>query len=249
MKVTVLPYCWATLLVTNLYFIMLSAEASRVLNRRSISAWPAVATSWCWHSTSMPISIMRMMEIGMDVECQHHEVATAGQAEIDLRFNTLLASADNMMKYKFVTKSVAQQYGKTVTFMPKPLFGDNGSRLRSPREPGLPQLQSLPRRAHPHVSGKPKAQAARVPPAGSLLQRLSHFCRHAHGRPRRHREQDRSRQAARQGHLRTRSGRGQQGAHHARFARRSAQGSRGRSQVSDQGRRVHRVTHRSVDHI
>jgi len=75
--------------------------------------------------------VMRMIEVGMDVECQHHEVATAGQAEIDLRFNTLLASADNMMKYKFVIKSVAQQYGKTVTFMPKPLFGDNGSGMHT----------------------------------------------------------------------------------------------------------------------
>src|SRR5260370_16006182 len=71
--------------------------------------------------------VMRMMEIGMDVEGQHHEVATTAQAEIDLPFNTLLTSADNMMKYKFVTKSVAQQYSKTVTFMPKPLLGDNCS--------------------------------------------------------------------------------------------------------------------------
>jgi glutamine synthetase len=75
--------------------------------------------------------VMRMIEVGMDVECQHHEVATAGQSEIDLRFNTLLTSADNMMKYKFIIKSVAQQYGKSVTFMPKPLFGDNGSGMHT----------------------------------------------------------------------------------------------------------------------
>ena len=54
MKVTVLPACAAVFLMMYLYFIMLSAEFRRVLNRKSISAWPAVATSWCWHSTSMP---------------------------------------------------------------------------------------------------------------------------------------------------------------------------------------------------
>jgi glutamine synthetase len=75
--------------------------------------------------------VMQMIACGMDVECHHHEVATGGQAEIDLRFDTLLKSADNMMKYKFITKSVAQQYGKTVTFMPKPLFGDNGSGMHT----------------------------------------------------------------------------------------------------------------------
>ena len=68
----------------------------------------------------------------MDIECHHHEVATGGQCEIDQRFDTLVKSADNMMKYKYVIKSVAQQYGKTVTFMPKPLFGDNGSRHAHP---------------------------------------------------------------------------------------------------------------------
>src|SRR5713226_6111918 len=75
--------------------------------------------------------VMKMMAIGMDVECHHHEVATAGQAEIDLRFNTLLNSADNMMKYKYVIKNTAYQYGKTVTFMPKPLFADNGSGMHT----------------------------------------------------------------------------------------------------------------------
>src|SRR6202790_1121485 len=71
--------------------------------------------------------ILKMIDIGMDVECQHHEVATAGQAEIDLRFNTLLNSADNMMKYKYIIKNTAAKAGKTVTFMPKPIFSDNGS--------------------------------------------------------------------------------------------------------------------------
>jgi glutamine synthetase len=58
-------------------------------------------------------------------------VATAGQAEIDLRYDTLVNAADKMMKYKFIIKSVAQQYGKSVTFMPKPLFGDNGSGMHT----------------------------------------------------------------------------------------------------------------------
>ena len=68
-----------------------------------------------------------MIECGLEIECHHHEVATAGQCEIDQKFNTLVKSADNMMLYKYIVKNVAYQYGKTVTFMPKPLFGDNGS--------------------------------------------------------------------------------------------------------------------------
>jgi glutamine synthetase len=68
-----------------------------------------------------------MMKVGLDIECHHHEVATGGQCEIDQRFNTLVKSADNMMLYKYCIRNVAYQYGKTVTFMPKPIFGDNGS--------------------------------------------------------------------------------------------------------------------------
>ncbi|MBV9103350.1 MAG: type I glutamate--ammonia ligase [Candidatus Eremiobacteraeota bacterium] len=64
---------------------------------------------------------------GIPVEMQHHEVATAGQAEIDMRFAPLVETADNLMTYKYVIKNVAERAGKVVTFMPKPLFGDNGS--------------------------------------------------------------------------------------------------------------------------
>ena len=71
--------------------------------------------------------VTTMERCGLVIECHHHEVATAGQCEIDQRFNTLLKSADNMMLYKYIVRNVANQYGKTVTFMPKPLFGDNGS--------------------------------------------------------------------------------------------------------------------------
>ena len=66
-------------------------------------------------------------ELGVLVEAQHHEVGGPGQAEIDIRFNSLLKTADNMMTYKYVVKNTARKHGKTVTFMPKPVFGDNGS--------------------------------------------------------------------------------------------------------------------------
>src|SRR5262245_2690043 len=68
-----------------------------------------------------------MIAAGIDVEVQHHEVGTAGQAEIDMRFTTLTRMADNLMLYKYIVKNVSQQHGYTATFMPKPLFGDNGS--------------------------------------------------------------------------------------------------------------------------
>ncbi len=71
--------------------------------------------------------MLTMEDLGIEMEAQHHEVATAGQSEIDMRFDNLLKMADKMMLYKYVVRNVAFQNGKTVTFMPKPLFGDNGS--------------------------------------------------------------------------------------------------------------------------
>src|SRR6478736_5027288 len=71
--------------------------------------------------------LMTLEKVGIPVEVQHHEVGTAGQAEIDMRFDTLSSMADKLMLYKYVVKNVARAAGKTVTFMPKPLFQDNGS--------------------------------------------------------------------------------------------------------------------------
>ena len=68
-----------------------------------------------------------MAAFGMTIEKHHHEVATAGQGEIDIRYAPLLEQADNVMVYKYIVKNVARRHGKVATFMPKPLFGDNGS--------------------------------------------------------------------------------------------------------------------------
>jgi len=75
--------------------------------------------------------ILTMESLGINIEVQHHEVATAGQAEIDMRFGTLLEMADQLMLYKYVVKSVARAAGRTATFMPKPLFQDNGSGMHT----------------------------------------------------------------------------------------------------------------------
>jgi glutamine synthetase len=80
------------------------------------------------HFTDLRSEMVRVLiDAGIDVEMQHHEVGTAGQAEIDFRFDTLLKTADNLMTFKYIVKNVARAAGKTATFMPKPLFMDNGS--------------------------------------------------------------------------------------------------------------------------
>ena len=68
-----------------------------------------------------------LIDCGLQVECQHHEVGTAGQAEIDLKFNEMVKMADELMMYKYIIKNVAYKHNKTATFMPKPVFTDNGS--------------------------------------------------------------------------------------------------------------------------
>jgi len=71
--------------------------------------------------------VLVMEQVGIAVEAQHHEVASGGQAEIDMRFNSLTKIADSLMWYKYIIKNVARKHGKTVTLMPKPIFGDNGT--------------------------------------------------------------------------------------------------------------------------
>jgi len=75
--------------------------------------------------------LMTLKECGLDAECHHHEAASGGQGEIDLHYNSLLRSADAMMLYKYIVRNVARQHGKTATFMPKPLYQDNGSSMHT----------------------------------------------------------------------------------------------------------------------
>ena len=70
---------------------------------------------------------LKLTDVGLKVERAHHEVGAAGQAEINYEFNTLVHAADDLMKFKYVVKNVAEEWGKTATFMPKPLQNDNGS--------------------------------------------------------------------------------------------------------------------------
>jgi glutamine synthetase len=111
-----------------------------------------------------------MEELGIAIERQHHEVATGGQAEIDFRFDTLVKTADHMMLYKYVIKNVAKKHGKTVTFMPKPLFGDNGS--------GMHTHQSLWKAGKPLFAGKEYAGLSQMALyyIGGILKHAKALC-------------------------------------------------------------------------
>src|SRR6202034_2585726 len=86
-----------------------------------------------------------LMERGGEVEVGHHEVASGGQCEIGLKFKKLMESADQLMWFKYIVKNTARKHGKTVTFMPKPLFGDNGS--------GMHVHQSIWKEGKPVMAG------------------------------------------------------------------------------------------------
>jgi len=112
-----------------------------------------------------------MMEaLGIQVERQHHEVGTAGQAEIDFRYNTLVKTADTMMLFKYIVKNVARKHGKTVSFMPKPLYGDNGS--------GMHTHQSLWKKGKPLFAGNEYAGLSQMALyyIGGILKHAKALC-------------------------------------------------------------------------
>jgi glutamine synthetase len=98
--------------------------------------------------------VEHIMAAGMEVETQHHEVSTGGQAEIDIKYAPLVRCADNLMMFKYIVKNTAKSFGKTATFMPKPIFGDNGS--------GMHVHQSLWSNGKPLFAGKEYAGLSKI---------------------------------------------------------------------------------------
>ena len=111
--------------------------------------------------------ILEMQKAGIAVEKHHHEVATAGQAEIDLRYDSLVHMADKMMMYKYIVKNVARRHNKTATFMPKPVFNDNGS--------GMHTHQSIWKDGKPLFAGKEYSGVSQL-----CLYYIGGILKHAH---------------------------------------------------------------------
>lgn len=114
--------------------------------------------------------VQTLIKCGIEVEAQHHEVATGGQGEIDLRFAELIRSADQLMMFKYIVKNTANKHGYTATFMPKPLFGDNGS--------GMHVHQSLWKNNKPLFAGKEYAGLSELALyyIGGLLKHAPALC-------------------------------------------------------------------------
>lgn len=114
--------------------------------------------------------VLVMEQLGLKIERQHHEVATAGQAEIDYRFSPLLSAADQMMVFKYVVRNVAKRHNKTACFMPKPMFGDNGS--------GMHTHQSLWKKGKPLFAGNEYAGMSQMALyyIGGLLKHAKALC-------------------------------------------------------------------------
>jgi len=106
------------------------------------------------HQNVRAAMVLEMERAGIEVETFHHEVATGGQAEIGMRYDQLLRIADKLMRYKYITRNVAHRFGKSVTFMPKPIFGDNGS--------GMHTHQSLWKDGKPLFAGSEYAGLSKV---------------------------------------------------------------------------------------
>ncbi len=118
---------------------------------------------------------LKLIDAGLILERAHHEVGTGGQAEINYRFDTMVAAADDILKFKYIVKNTAEQWGKTATFMPKPLFGDNGSGMHTHQSlwrpvRHRPLVHRRPAQARPGGAGLHEPDGELVPPPGPRLR-------------------------------------------------------------------------------